>query len=193
MNKKGLALIFSMCIAVILFWFIFRAVNAPSQKVVVVDSNPKASSADAKLPESLKISPESRKQNAEAIAESQGAADDENFESFDILEKEWLTNVQEIIGPDLYGQYLEMRNQNEKEKMQAYKEYHDYLRQKYGDKFTYNISEDQSTREKEINQRYLKELLKLIGPEKFKIYTNSKDKFNEVMRKKNKESIQIEF
>jgi uncharacterized protein YgiM (DUF1202 family) len=86
-----------------------------------------------------------------------------------------------------------MRDRNEKEKMQAYKEYHNYLRQKYGDKFSYNITDDQSAREKQINQRYLKDLLKLIGPEKFKKYTASKDQFNEEMRRKNKESIQIEF
>jgi hypothetical protein len=67
------------------------------------------------------------------------------------------------------------------------------LRQKEGDKFSYSISNDQSVREKEINQRFLKDLLNLIGPEKFRLYISVKDQFNEEMRRNNKEAIQIEF
>ena len=118
---------------------------------------------------------------------------DENFEVFDKIEKEWLTKAQAIVGSDKYQAYLGLREQNDKEKLLAYKEYHDYLRQKYGDKFSYNLSEDQSIREKKINQRYLGELLKLIGPEKFTKYTAEKDQFNEEMRRQKKETIQIEF
>lgn len=120
-------------------------------------------------------------------------AEEEQFAAFDRMEKEWLTTVQGIIGADHYNRYLEMRDNNEKEKMMAYKEYHDYLRQKYGDKFNYNISEDQSVREKEINQHYLQELLKLIGHDKFQVYLKARDKINEDNRRNNKEFIQIEF
>lgn len=119
--------------------------------------------------------------------------EEDQFAAFDKMEKAWLATAENIIGKDHYARYLEMRDNNEKEKMMAYKEYHDYLRQKYGDKFTYNISEDQSVREKEINQRYLKDLLALIGDEKFQTYLKARDKINEENRRKQKEFIQIEF
>jgi uncharacterized short protein YbdD (DUF466 family) len=119
--------------------------------------------------------------------------DEDQFAAFDRMEKAWLASAESIIGVNHYGRYLEMRENNDKEKMMAYKEYHDYLRLKFGDKFTYNISEDQSVREKEINQRYLKELLTLIGEKKFQAYLNARDKINEENRRNNKEFIQIEF
>ena len=86
-----------------------------------------------------------------------------------------------------------MRDRNDKENMQAYNEYHTHLKEKYGDKFSYNISEDQSKRENEINQIYLRELNALIGDRKFKEYLKTRDKVNEENRKRNKLFIQIEF
>lgn len=197
MNKKGLTVIAILIVVVILTWFIYRVLNSSETEEVISDSNPQVHSIDSKIPPSLKITaPEEQKaieQGAITGNKKILSKDDENFEIFDKMEKNWLKKAEMIIGPEKYGLYLEMRERNEKEKMQAYKEYHEYLRQKYGDKFSYNISEDQSVREKQINQRYLKELLGLIGPEKFKLYTAAKDQLNEEMRRNNKEAIQIEF
>ncbi len=119
--------------------------------------------------------------------------EDEEFRAFDEMEKKWLSDVKVVIGDEFYAQYLSMREQNEKEKMEAYKEYHDYLRRKHGDNFKYNISEDQSVREKKINQEYLKKLLALIGENKFQAYIKARDKINEDNRRKGKEFIQVEF
>jgi uncharacterized short protein YbdD (DUF466 family) len=119
--------------------------------------------------------------------------DDDEFKAFDEMEHKWLTSVEALFGPSVYTKYLNLRKENEKEKALAYKEYHEYLRKKFGDKFTYNISEDQSVREKQINQRYLKELLLLVGADKFQKYLKARDVLNEENRKNNKEFIQIEF
>lgn len=196
-NKKGLTVIAILLVIVILSWFIYRVLNSSGTEEVISDSNPKVHSIDSKIPPSLKVTaPQEQKAMEQgAITGNQKvlAKDDENFEIFDKMEKNWLQKAETIMGPQKYGLYLEMRERNDKEKMQAYKEYHEYLRQKYGDKFSYNISEDQSVREKQINQRYLKELLGVIGPEKFKLYTAAKDQLNEEMRRNNKEAIQIEF
>lgn len=190
-NKKGLTFIALLAVALILGWFVYRAMNKPEVEVIN-DSDPKVHTMDSVTPPSLKVSDDHVKtnpNNAGKVEESEA----NNFAIYDKLEKVWLGNVRVIIGDDIYPRYLEMRNTSEKEKLLAYKEYHDYLRQKYGDKFSYNISEDQSIREKQINERYLNDLLKLIGPEKFKKYTAAKDNFNEEMRRKNTEAIQIEF
>lgn len=191
MNKKILVIAF---LVILLGWFIYRAIHAPApSNVVVIDSDSRVN-VDKNVPGSLKVNSEPVK--VKKIEEGKTRlhdTPDAQFEEFDKMEKVWLSKVQEIVGSSNYPLYVDMRTRNDKEKMQAYKEYHDYLRQKYGDKFSYNISEDQSIREKEINQRYLKELLKLIGPEAFKKYTEAKDLYNEQMRRQGKESIQIEF
>ncbi|NOT78400.1 MAG: hypothetical protein HOP07_05290 [Bacteriovoracaceae bacterium] len=120
-------------------------------------------------------------------------AEKDAFNEYDIIEKKWLEIVKNNLGESFYFQYLEMREQNDKEKMSAYQEYHDYLRQKQGDKFEYNISEDQSERERKINQIYLNKLLEIIGPAKFQEYLKSRDQFNEESRRNNKEFILMEF
>ena len=176
-------------------WIYFKQINRPQQKIVVHETAYKAVN-DTQAPPSFKIN--SNPQNPGANTDKNvnikaRDANDQNFEIYDVLEKSWLLKVKKIIGNDKYAAYVEMKNQNEKEKLQAYKEFHNYLRKKYGDKFSYNISDDQSTREKEINQKYLMALAKLIGPEKFTEYTAAKDQTNEEMIRNNKESIQVEF
>lgn len=127
------------------------------------------------------------------VGKDEVPATDDEFKAFDEMEKKWLTSVESLFGPLAYQKYLSLRAENEKEKALAYKEYHEYLKKKFGDKFTYNISEDQSIREKQINQRYLKELLILVGSENFQKYLKARDVLNEENRKNNKEFIQIEF
>lgn len=119
--------------------------------------------------------------------------DEDNFKAFDEMEEKWLKKVESLFTPVEYRNYLEMRKRNEQEKMVAYKEYHDYLRSTQGDAFSYKISEDQTAREKLINQDYLKELLNLVGEEKFKKFVAERDKMNEQLRKEGKEFIQVEF
>jgi hypothetical protein len=160
--------------------------NVSADKVWKKDDATKLISHEGGIPPSMKMNAPIKNYRVREVQ-------DDKFEAFDKIEKQWLEKAHEIIGADKYEIYLGMRDQCDREKMQAYKEFHNYLRQKYGDKFSYNITEDQSVREKQINQRYLKDLLKLIGPEKFKNYTNIKDQFNEMTRRENKESLQVEF
>lgn len=199
MNKKGLVVIFSLLVTLFIGWFFYRSFNS-SQSDLIIESNINNKSPDSKNPPSLKIVnlekfQDEKKQSAnEALSvDKKTTYSNDDFESFDKLEKEWGEEVHGIMGDDNYQVYQDMKSRNEKEKMQAYKEYHEYLRKKHGDNFSYNISEDQSIREKSINQRYLKELLKVIGESKFIEYTAAKDQFNEKMRRNKKESIQFEF
>lgn len=199
MNKKiPLIILFVILVG----WFIYRATHAPvGKKEVVIDSET-AIAPSQNVPATLKVNKVDSEKGRPAqpgfgpqkvrVYESPEAKD-EKFEEFDRQEKVWLEQVKTIIGEKNYPLYVQIREQSEKEKLMAYKEYHDYLRQKYGDKFSYNISEDQSVREKEITKRYLAQLLKLIGEEKFKHYTAARDQFNEEMRRQHKESIQVEF
>ena len=199
MNKKSSIIIFCLLATILFGWFVYHTFNV-SDKELVIESEANNPVLDSINPPGLKIVDSKNEQeiknnitNTSSTANKIKTYNDEEFEVFDKLEKEWNDEVKTIIGEDHYPAYQEMKSRNEKEKMQAYKEYHNYLRKKNGDNFSYNISEDQSIREKSINQQYLKELLKLIGPSKFTKYTSAKDHFNEKMRRNKKEAIQFEF
>lgn len=120
---------------------------------------------------------------------------DKNFEEYEQNEQEWLGKVEDLLGEKDFQFYVSLREKNDQEKMQAYQEFHDYLRKKHGDNFSYNISEDQSIREKDINTRYTRLLLKQIGEEKFKNYLKIRDHFNEELQRKspNGQALVIEF
>lgn len=199
MNKKiPLIVLFIILVS----WFVYRATHAPVPKNEVVIDSDTAIAPAQNVPSTLKVNG-TQEDKTRPVQPGFGPqkvrvyespeAKDEKFEEFDRQEKVWLGKVKSIIGDKDFPIYVEMREQSEKEKLMAYKEYHDYLRQKFGDKFSYNISEDQSIREKEITKRYLAQLLKMIGDEKFKQYTAARDQFNEDMRRNNKDSIQVEF
>lgn len=176
-------------------FFVERKI-APEQKMTLdwdeLDatggSPPSAEPVSIKTGESAK--PEKLNNVREHSTLSKTEAD--QFAIYDQIEGKWLSQVKDIF-KEHYPAYLQMREDNEKEKMQAYKEFHNYLRQKHGDTFTYNISEDQSIREKKINQAYLKKLLPLVGEEKFKAYLKARDKINEENRRAGNEAIQMEF
>jgi uncharacterized short protein YbdD (DUF466 family) len=121
--------------------------------------------------------------------------ENKDFNQYDKNDKEWLGKIENLLGEKDYAFYLELRKKNEDEKMVAYNEFHEYLRKKYGDNFSYHISEDQSVREKEINTRHTKELLKQIGSEKFKDYLKERDQFNEELLRKSEagQALVIEF
>jgi uncharacterized short protein YbdD (DUF466 family) len=184
-----------LLIALLVTWFCYKFFverKMPAEQKMTLDWDQlDSTSGSAPLPVPASIKPKTKS----AVREHSTLSKDEAalFESFDQTERKWLAQSKVIIGDQYYQRYLEMRSSNEKEKMAAYQEYHDYLRKKYGDTFTYNISEDQSVREKEINQKYLKELLALIGKEKFQQYISARDKINEENRRGNKEFIQVEF
>ena len=178
-------------IAVILIIIIVAAlIYSPSRNILQISKSKEESINVA--PPSAQVDRQKKPLNNYKAGKAVESAQN-NFEIYDQMEKKWLESVSNIIGNKSMPMYLDMRERNDKEKMQAYKEYHDYLRFKYGDKYTYNISEDQSIREKKINERYLNDLLKLIGQEKFKAYLKARDDFNEENRRQSKEAMIIEF
>ncbi len=196
--KKIIFSILALIVFSLIGWGYFgkKSEILTEEKIVETSTDKKndeqLTSQNTTTPSSLKIQ-ETKNHETHVFSDSTKSTNDESYEAFDRMEKSWLEKIHSVIGEKYYTQYLGLREQNDKEKMTAYKEYHDYLRQKYGDKFSYNISDDQALKEKSINQRYENELLKLIGSEKFKIYVATKDQFNEDLRRANSQSIQIEF
>ncbi len=125
--------------------------------------------------------------------ETMTPSEEAQFEIYDQMEREWLGKMKALLDEREYVVYQDMREQNEKEKLKAYEQFHQMLRKRHGDQFSYKISEDQTAAEKEINQKYLNELLALIGEKKFAEYLKARDQINENFRRKNKIFIQVEF
>lgn len=188
-----------LLIVIFVSWFSYKFFIArpipetPSMKLDWEELDATSGSKPEKTPVTLRSEKSLEKKQTVREHSTLTESDAAQFAEYDVMETNWLSTVKGIIGVQNYPYYLEMRENNEKEKMQAYKEYHDYLRKKYGDKFNYNISEDQSIREKEINQKYLKQLLEKIGQERFQTYLSARDKINEENRRKKKLFLQIEF
>jgi len=196
--KKNAAIV--LLIAAFVGWFAYRFLNRPAMSDKRNKSNlslewdqlPNESKGLTE-PKSLKNETLEVKPHKERVYEKITPEKEDRFEIFDQMEKKWLSEVKNILGPKDYAIYLDMREQNEKEKLEAYNQYHDYLRKKHGDQFSYKISEDQSNAEKAINQKYMKDLMKIIGEQKFADYLKARDQINEEFRRKNKLFIQIEF
>lgn len=187
-----------LLIALLVGWFSYkffveRKVTTQSQMTLDWDELDRSGmGATADLPKSIKEA----KTSETALSQSKDIGEpesDEMIAEIENMEKKWLGEVKSIIGSEQYPAYLELKKINEKEKLEAYNAFHEYMRKKHGDNFSYNISEDQSVQEKKVNQKYLKELLKKIGQEKFAAYIKARDKLNENYRKQNKIFLQVEF
>lgn len=176
-------------------FFVERKTRPPEKMTLDWDELDANSGMEAaNEPASIKKKEEGPNQGRKLVREHStlSKTEEDQFALYDKIENKWLGEVKAIF-KEHYPVYMQMREGNEKEKMKAYKAYHDYLRQKHGDNFTYNISEDQSIREKKINQDYLKKLLKVVGEEKFKAYIKARDQINEENRRNGNEAIQMEF
>ena len=183
--KKKLVILFVLIVGVLLYFY-NRPKEAVDEKIYTDLQMP------ANQPVIFKTDrPEQETTRAQKVVRTQ----DKNFDEYDQNDRNWLRKIENILSASDYEFYLDIRNKNEEEKMKAYKEFHEYLRQKHGDNFSYNISEDQSIREKEINTKYTRELLKRIGEEKFKQYLQARDQFNEELQRqsKNGHALIVEF
>ncbi len=190
-----------MLIVLLVGWFSYkffveRKVRPQNQMTLDWDElDRQGMGSTGELPKSIRgdkspTATESEKGLSKEIGEPES---EEMIAEIEAMEKVWLAEVKSIIGSQHFPTYLELKNVNEKEKLEAYNQFHEYMRKKHGDNFSYNISEDQSVQEKKVNQKYLKELLKVIGQEKFAAYLKARDKLNENYRKQNKIFLQVEF
>lgn len=197
-NKKNWAV--GILLAAFFAWFFVRYFNRDM-------SNPRGGatnlaldwdSLDKDKKKNLESAPTTLKTDEPAphrtrVHETMTPSEEAQFEIYDQMEREWLSKMKGLLDEREYAIYQDMREQNEKEKLKAYEQFHQMLRKRHGDQFSYKISEDQSAAEKEINQKYLKELLAIIGEKKFAEYLKARDQINENFRRKNKIFIQVEF
>jgi len=170
--------------------------NSNSNDFQNTSLNNNSSNKKESLPDSFKSGDDqNKKASNEELKVKVVETHDPKFEEFDRLEALWLKEVQEIFGREEYHYYQTLREVNEKEKMEAYQAFHDYMRSKSGNNFSYKITEDQTIREKKINEKYLNMLEKKVGASKFRQYISRRDALNEKnQRAKNGQNvIVIEF
>ncbi len=134
-----------------------------------------------------------QEQNLEAV---DGQDNKKDFEAFDQFESRWIEKVKVVFPkPKMFDVYLVFREDNEKEKMEAYEEFHRLMEKKFGANYTYSLSEDQTKMEQKINDKYLKKLKEMMGEKSFIEYLKIRDQFNEdIMREtKGQRPLLIEF
>ena len=132
-------------------------------------------------------------QNPEAVDNDENKKD---FAEFDRFENQWINEVKKVFPkPKMFEVYLVFREDNEKEKMEAYEEFHKLMEKKFGPNYTYSLSEDQTKMEQKINDKYLKKLKDMVGDKTFTEYLKVRDEFNEkVMREtKGQRPLLIEY
>lgn len=123
-------------------------------------------------------------QNVEAVDNEDNKKD---FEAFDKFEARWISEVKKVFPkPKMFDVYLVFREDNEKEKMEVYEEFHKLMEKKFGPNYTYSLSEDQTKMEQKINDKYLKKLKDMMGEKAFMEYLKVRDEFNEQIMRETK-------
>jgi len=100
------------------------------------------------------------------------------------VEKDWKNKMRNMImtdfklGSEVFKQYEVLREGLERDKMEAFEEFHSYMRDKYGDNYTYNPTEDEDQFSKKLHEDYADRLRKLLGEENYKRYLEEKEREN---------------
>ncbi len=192
-KKAGLVVLLILVAAA--FYFLRNKENLPlstEKQSVAITAVTNAPEIDP-LPKSLEITSGEKKKTSKPGPE---AEDDKNFEEFDRLEEKWLNQMQTFFNDEKkFNIYMMFRDSSEKEKLDAYEEYHKHLEAKYGKNYSYSLSEDDTKREESINNKYLNKIKLLLGEKEYIKYLEVKDQFNKEEAKKmtNKKSLLIEI
>lgn len=106
-------------------------------------------------------------------------------EQFEKVEKEWATEVEQLFVGELglnslaFEQYKALREAYDEDKYEAERDFHDFMRKKYGEKYSYNPTETQEIYENRIQEKYESQLKKILGEKSFIRYLEVREKFNQ--------------
>lgn len=106
-------------------------------------------------------------------------------EYFEKIEDEWGQTLEQLFKQELQlpkeiiGQYEDLREGFEEEKLAAFQEYHEQMVAKHGDNYAYRPSEDEKIFEKKVLDEYYDRLRKILGDEAYARYTEVRERFNE--------------
>lgn len=197
-NKKIFIFLGLIVISGLSVYFYFMKGKGTMEKITEyeVQSSSVKSSPHGDLPKSsakLPINEEKLKelkresyqdQNVESVDNEENKKD---FAAFEQFENRWIAEVKKVFPkPKMFDVYLVFREDNEKEKMEAYEEFHKLMEKKFGPNYTYSLSEDQTKMEQKINDKYLKKLKDMMGEKAFMEYLKVRDEFNEQIMRETK-------
>lgn len=108
---------------------------------------------------------------------------------FDQVEKDWDSTMESFflkelaMPPEEFKEYKKLREAYDMDRLEAYQEFHEYMLEKYGEKYTYSPSDDMEKFENKVREQYLEVLRKRIGDDAYKKYLDTLDQFNEKLRR----------
>lgn len=106
-------------------------------------------------------------------------------EYFEKIEEEWADQLKQLfknelqISSEVMGQYEDLREGFEEEKLAAFQEYHEQMVAKHGENYAYRPSADEKIFEKKVLDEYYDRLRKLLGDESYNRYVEVRERFNE--------------
>jgi len=104
-------------------------------------------------------------------------------------ESEWTQSMQNLIldelnlGQEVLREYQALKEGFERDKMDTFEEYHQFMQEKHGDNYTYIPSKDEEEFSSKINKEYLDRIRKLLGAENYNRYLQLRDSFNDKLKK----------
>jgi hypothetical protein len=109
-------------------------------------------------------------------------------EYFENLEEEWEKSIEELfieelqLGESVLEEYWKMQEGLERDKIQAFDEFHKAMQKKFGDDYNFRPSKEQRKVEKELRDRYQDELKTLLGGESYSRYLELMNETNEKIK-----------
>ena len=107
---------------------------------------------------------------------------------FEATEKSWNERMEHLIIDELHlptktlKEYKVLREGFDRDKMEAFEDFHKYMRDKHGDNYSYNPTKDEEQFANKVKDQYDSKLRQLFGQEHYLQYREVRDEFNKKLK-----------
>ncbi|MBI2520395.1 MAG: hypothetical protein HYV97_08250 [Bdellovibrio sp.] len=107
---------------------------------------------------------------------------------FEATEKAWNDRMDHFITDELHlpikvlKEYKVLREGFDRDKMEAFEDFHKYMRDKHGDNYSYNPTKDEEQFANKVKDQYDSKLRQLFGQEHYLEYREVRDQFNKKLK-----------
>lgn len=105
-------------------------------------------------------------------------------EKFQKVELEWENKMRDLIFNEFdldqkaFDEYVALKEGFQRDKIEAFEEYHQFMQEKYGENYSYQPTDDEIAFSVKINEEYLLNMKKLFGEERYLRYLEFRDQYN---------------
>jgi|GEM_PF-5170261 len=135
--------------------------------------------------------------NAKSEKAIDEAEADEMTAYFEATEKAWGQRMDDLItgefglGVDALKKYNVLREGLDRDKMEAFNEYHKYMREKHGDNYSYIPTKDEEQFGKKLRIQYEEKVRDFFGDKNYQRYKEVRQEFNQKLRKEQNPNVGV--